>query len=292
MFHLTAVVRRNSAWTKAPSTSSKQGSSTGSKTSDGASSLMITSSFPARAPALSLPPNKEKPVCEGVAAAVQAYAERGQLPVTLGRDHSLAMGTNPRHSERAYDQECVIWIDTHADINTIESTDSVRMGPSVCICMWDVEKGEKEILNKYNIKAFSMHEFDSTKLTRVLTKIPQVRGGLTFREEHYVCEAIHETGLLVTLDLMARLTSPPCNFDLTTLYGIQEISPALADADSVWQIVTVGCSLAHPTFGKSPTFPLGSCIRPLSSNGNSVGGTLLDVHGDDQQRGMLLRCII
>lgn len=32
-------------------------------------------------------------VCENVAAAVQAHAERGQLPVTLGGDHSLAMGT-------------------------------------------------------------------------------------------------------------------------------------------------------------------------------------------------------
>jgi arginase len=35
--------------------------------------------------------------------------------------------------------------------------------------------------------------------------IVQVRGGLTFREGHYICEAIHETGLLVALDLMVRL---------------------------------------------------------------------------------------
>ena len=27
-----------------------------------------------------------------------------------------------------------------------------------------------------------------------------VRGGLTFREGHYICEAIHETGALVGLD--------------------------------------------------------------------------------------------
>lgn len=32
--------------------------------------------------------------------------------------------------------------------------------------------------------------------------VPQVRGGLTFREGHYICEAIHETGLLIGLDLM------------------------------------------------------------------------------------------
>lgn len=32
--------------------------------------------------------------------------------------------------------------------------------------------------------------------------IYQVRGGLTFREGHYICETIYETGLLVALDLM------------------------------------------------------------------------------------------
>ena len=38
----------------------------------------------------------------------------------------------------------------------------------------------------------------------------QVRGGLTFREGHYICEAIAETGLLVALDLMAsRISSSP-----------------------------------------------------------------------------------
>jgi arginase len=32
-------------------------------------------------------------VCENVASVVQAYAEMGHLLVTLGGDHSLAMGT-------------------------------------------------------------------------------------------------------------------------------------------------------------------------------------------------------
>lgn len=32
----------------------------------------------------------------------------------------------------------------------------------------------------------------------------KVRGGLSFREGHYICEAIHETGLLVALDIMVR----------------------------------------------------------------------------------------
>jgi len=36
----------------------------------------------------------------------------------------------------------------------------------------------------------------------VLTSSDKVRGGLTFREGHYICEAIRETGLLIAFDLM------------------------------------------------------------------------------------------
>ncbi|KAG2077863.1 Ureohydrolase [Suillus decipiens] len=213
-------------------------------------------------------------VCESVASAVQAHAEMGHLPVTLGGDHSLAMGTISG-TLRAYDQACVIWIDAHADINTIHSTDSgnihgmplsflLKLNPPapspdsrlVYIGLRDVEKGEKEILKKHRIKAFSMHEVDRYGIGKVVEMAldhvnPQrdrpihlsfdvdaldpsvapstgtpVRGGLTFREGHYICEAIHETGLLVALDLM-------------------EVKPTLADAGSVHQTVTVGCSLVR-----------------------------------------------
>lgn len=58
----------------------------------------------------------------------------------------------------------------------------------------------------------------------------KVRGGLTFREGHYICEAIHETGLLVALDLM-------------------EVNPSLADPVSVEQTVKVGCSLIRSALG-------------------------------------------
>lgn len=46
---------------------------------------------------------------------------------------------------------------------------------------------------------------ESRKLSSVLTHRSQVRGGLTFREGHYICEAIYETGLLVALDLMVSV---------------------------------------------------------------------------------------
>ena len=59
-----------------------------------------------------------------------------------------------------------------------------------------------------------------------------VRGGLTFREGHYICEAIHETGCLVAMDLM-------------------EVNPALEDDQAVFQTGTIGCSLVRCAMGET-----------------------------------------
>lgn len=102
----------------------------------------------------------------------------------------------------------------------------------VYIGLRDIDSGEKKILKDNGIKAFSMHEVDRYGIGKVVemaldafnpnrdlpihlsfdvdaldpsvapsTGTP-VRGGLTFREGHYICEAICETGLLVAFDLM------------------------------------------------------------------------------------------
>ncbi|KAF8840223.1 Arginase/deacetylase [Paxillus ammoniavirescens] len=149
----------------------------------------------------------------------------------------------------SYPEACVIWVDAHADINTSETTGSgnihvmpvsflLGLGEKISEYSWakpalkperlvyiglrDLDAGERRILKENNIKAFGMHEVES-----------MVRGGLTFREGHYICEAIHESGLLVALDLM-------------------EVNPFLADPESVRQTVAVGCSLVRSALGFMP----------------------------------------
>ncbi|KLO19223.1 arginase [Schizopora paradoxa] len=228
-------------------------------------------------------------VSQAVAGSVGAHARQGQFPVTIGGDHSLAMGTISGTLSH-YPDACVIWIDAHADINTIETTESGNihgmpmsfllginethipeydwikpiLTPDrlVYIGLRDVDKGEKMILKKHGIKAFSMHEVDKYGIGKVVemaldhvnpkrdrpvhlsfdvdaldpsvapsTGTP-VRGGLTFREGHYICEAIHETGLLVAFDIM-------------------EVNPSLADESAVAQTVAVGCSLVRSALGET-----------------------------------------
>jgi len=227
-------------------------------------------------------------VCESVAQVVGGHAKKGELPVTLGGDHSLAMGTISGTLD-AHPNACVIWIDAHADINTSETTESgnihgmpvsflLGLGDKVDEFAWvkpalkanrlvyiglrDIDAGEKKILKDNKIRAFSMHEVDKYGIGKVVemaldhvnpgrdlpihlsfdvdaldpsvapsTGTP-VRGGLTFREGHYICEALWETGLLVALDLM-------------------EVNPSLADAASVKQTVAVGCSLVRSALGET-----------------------------------------
>lgn len=69
-------------------------------------------------------------------------------------------------------------------------------------------------------------------LTNQLIQGTPVRGGLTFREGHYICEALAETGLLVAADIM-------------------EVNPALEDENAVFKTVQVGCSLARCCLGEA-----------------------------------------
>ncbi|WVR09793.1 arginase [Kwoniella sp. DSM 27419] len=229
-------------------------------------------------------------VNEKVAKQVGDIAEKGWLPLTLGGDHSLAMGT-VSGTKRKYPDACLVWVDAHADINTPETTDSGNlhgcpvsfllglegtdvapfkdwMSPClkpeeiVYIGLRDIDEGEKKILKENGIKAFTMHHVDKYGIGKVVqmaldhvnpdrekpihlsfdvdaldpTVAPStgtpVRGGLTFREGHYITEALAETGCLVSVDIM-------------------EVNPSLLDPSSVEKTVAAGCSLARASLGET-----------------------------------------
>ena len=163
----------------------------------------------------------------------------------------------------------------------------------VYIGLRDVDQPERRILKEHGIKAFSMHEVDKYGIGKVVemaldhvnpsrdrpihlsfdvdaldpTVTPStgtpVRGGLTFREGHYICEAVYETGLLVALDIMVSSHS---RISASVLNIHQEVNPSLADPEGVKATVAVGCSLARAALGAyylllffSPGFLLPRC---------------------------------
>ena len=132
----------------------------------------------------------------------------------------------------------------------------------VYIGLRDVDKAEKELLKKHRIKAFSMHEIDRYGIGQVMEMAVEclskddhpnspihlsfdidaldptvaastgtpVRGGLTFREGHYICEMLHATGRLVAIDMV-------------------ELNPAIGDNHE--DTIRIGCSLIRAALGES-----------------------------------------
>ena len=140
-------------------------------------------------------PKTVSAVTQALSQEVYEYASKGKLVVTLGGDHSIAIGTisgTARAIRERLDKEmAVIWVDAHADINTPETSDSgnihgmpvafltglatekredvfgwltkdhlISTKKLVYIGLRDVDRGEKKILREHGIRAFSMHDID------------------------------------------------------------------------------------------------------------------------------------
>jgi arginase len=134
-------------------------------------------------------------VTKEVSDQVYNFSKAGKLVLTLGGDHSIAIGTISGSAratrERLGRDLAVIWVDAHADINTPESSESgnihgmpvsfltglatdeheetfgwledhhrISTKKLVYIGLRDIDKGEKKILKEHGIKAFSMHDID------------------------------------------------------------------------------------------------------------------------------------
>lgn len=229
--------------------------------------------------------------CEKIHNAVKGALSEGTLPVTIGGDHSI--GTATVGAALVHDPStCVIWVDAHADINTPASTDSgnlhgcplsfimgigkesyppefawvpevLKPGKLVYIGLRDVDDGEKAILKKYNIPAFSMYHVDKYGIGKVvemaLDKVnpdrsapvhlsydvdaidpsfvpatgTRVEGGLTLREGLFIAEEIAASGLLSSLDIV-------------------ETNPMLAETEeNVLDTVSAACAIGRCALGQS-----------------------------------------
>lgn len=104
-------------------------------------------------------------VCNDLAKVVDDTIKEGFIPITIGGDHSLAIGSIAGSSSN-YDIN-LIWVDTHTDINTHESTltgrihgfpvaSSFGLGPDELVNVY--YKGKK--VDKENITLFGTDDID------------------------------------------------------------------------------------------------------------------------------------
>jgi arginase len=131
-------------------------------------------------------------VCGRLSGVVERVARDGGMPIVLGGDHSIAIGTLAG-LRRAYAQAAgLIWIDAHADINSPDSsrTGNVHGMPlwfalergdavaeqTVLIGLRDVDAAEKRILRERGVRAFSMTDVDKLGMARVVEEALRIAG--------------------------------------------------------------------------------------------------------------------
>src|SRR5947199_1834847 len=137
--------------------------------------------------------------CHRLALLVAETLSGGGLPLVLGGDHSVAVGTvsGVSHVFREREQSIgLIWLDAHADMNTPESSPSgnvhgmplaciVGRGPAeltdlfgykpkvaprnvVIVGLRDVDQTEKPNVLGYGVHAFTMREIDERGMRSVI----------------------------------------------------------------------------------------------------------------------------
>lgn len=135
-------------------------------------------------------------VWQSLAARVEDCARAGHVPLVLGGDHSLSVGTVAGLLRAGWDDLGLLWFDAHADFNDPATTPSgnVHGMPVACIVgrgtpelldytRWlpqhlppqrlvmiglrDVDPGEREKLRQTGILAYSMQQVDELGIAEV-----------------------------------------------------------------------------------------------------------------------------
>jgi arginase len=201
-------------------------------------------------------------VCESLAAVTFKAMQDAEIPVVIGGDHSIAMGTVSGISTFYGKQQKdlgLIWFDAHGDMNLPDTspTGNVHGMPlahllghgdadlsSVFGChpavkpehvaligIRDIDRGEREIIRKSGINAFTMRDIDEQGMSAVARQALEVvnrgtagfhvsfdldgcdpsvipgsgtlvPGGVSYREAHLLLELCAEDGRLSSLEVV------------------------------------------------------------------------------------------
>jgi arginase len=129
--------------------------------------------------------------CEQLANEVHGILHAGALPIVLGGDHSIAIGSISGVAAHCREEEKtlgLIWFDAHADMNVPETTPSgnihgmplsallgfgapaltniagfaPKLDPKLCahVGARDIDRGERELIRKLGMRFFTMREID------------------------------------------------------------------------------------------------------------------------------------
>ncbi len=160
-----------------------------------------------------------------VSRKVERIMTRGDFPLVLGGDHSIAAGTVAgisAHARRAKKKVGLLWIDAHGDINTPETSPSgnihgmpvaallghgppelTRIGgtaPKVdaknvsLVGIRSLDEGEKRLLKKAGVQVHTMSDIDRLGIHRIMKKaLARVTDGTGYLHVSFDLDAVDPT---------------------------------------------------------------------------------------------------
>jgi arginase len=146
--------------------------------------------------------------CEQLATEVEAILNSDQLPLILGGDHSIAIGSFAgvaSYYKKKQQTLGLIWFDAHADMNTPESTPSgnihgmplaallgygtpeltnvagfaPKLDPKLCahVGARDIDPGERDLIRKLGMRFFTMREIDERGMKACMDDAIEIASG-------------------------------------------------------------------------------------------------------------------
>ncbi|MGL5576240.1 MAG: arginase [Sarcina sp.] len=226
---------------------------------------------------------------ENLAEVVYDTVKTGYFAFSIGGDHAMGLGTLAGTSKYFGDDYGIVWIDAHGDINTGDSSPSgnihgmplaasmgfgderltnlyfkgkkVDSSKVFLLCQRDLDKGEIELIKKYNINFWSSEDIKEKGITAIMEEVTKkmeeikvnnfhvsfdidamdsnlvpgtgtpVSGGITLHDAEYLLCNLFSTGKVRALDFAEY--NPGLEYDITTtvcMKLLDSISSCLADA--------------------------------------------------------------
>lgn len=134
-------------------------------------------------------------VSNNVAGRVAKEITEGRLPIVLGGDHSIAIGSVAGVA-KAIPNLGLIWFDAHGDMNTAETTPSgnihgmplavslgigdkdlinvagfapkIQAKNAVIVCARSIDPDERTLIRQAGVTVFDMHEIDKRGMSQVM----------------------------------------------------------------------------------------------------------------------------
>jgi arginase len=151
--------------------------------------------------------NQVHAACSALATQTEQLIDAGELPITIGGDHSIAIGSLggiAKAFRKRGESLGLIYFDAHADMNTPDTTPSgnihgmplavllgygapelVNIGgfapkfdPALCahVGARDIDPGERELIREIGIRFFTMREIDERGLSTCMDEAIAIAG--------------------------------------------------------------------------------------------------------------------